>query len=372
MPVIAEAGWQQQAEEQRISKLLWGGGSALLYGGTAIAMNFVNKAALREFPLANAILLFQMLSAIAVIYPLKAVGAVKFPPLSLAKAWGLLPVTLLYVSNVGFALVSLQSLNVPMYNTLKRLTPVLVLSVKAVLTKRWPPWKITASVLLVVSGCVVAGLGDLSFDLKGYMFAFTSCMLQASYLLLVERSGVKNGVGTTELLLYNAVLSVPFLVGVLVWSGEAWQVAPSFYTAAESVGPITAPLLIGACATMGMLLNYAMFLCTMHNSALTTTIVGVLKGAVATLLGFFLLGGVKFHVLNVLGIAINTGGGAWYTLIKYQQRQSMPQRSSGPNVADEEKPLLSKDLGRALASPTRTRVFDSAGSIASLARATQK
>ncbi len=94
-----------------------------------------------------------------------------------------------------------------------------------------------------------------------------------------------------------------------------------------------------------MLLNYSMFLCTMLTSALTTTIVGVLKvgsachsaplgiyqrvllarsclgcrdnvevfvqGAVATVLGFFLLGGVKFHTLNVTGIVINMIGGTW-------------------------------------------------------------
>ena len=40
----------------------------------------------------------------------------------------------------------------------------------------------------------------------------------------------------------------------------------------------------------GMLLNYALFLCTLTNSALTTTVVGVLKGVASTLLGFFLLG----------------------------------------------------------------------------------
>jgi len=33
---------------------------------------------------------------------------------------------------------------------------------------------------------------------------------------------------------------------------------------------------------MGIVLNYTMFLCTMVNSALTTTIVGVLKGVVTT------------------------------------------------------------------------------------------
>ena len=36
------------------------------------------------------------------------------------------------------------------------------------------------------------------------------------------------------------------------------------------------------------------FLCTVHNSALTTTVFGVLRGVAIVLLGFFLLGGVKW------------------------------------------------------------------------------
>lgn len=61
---------------------------------------------------------------------LQVAGVVSFPPLSMPKARSLLPVTVLYVSNVGFALLGLQSLNIPMYNTLKRLTPMLVLGAK--------------------------------------------------------------------------------------------------------------------------------------------------------------------------------------------------------------------------------------------------
>jgi hypothetical protein len=57
----------------------------------------------------------------------------------------------------------------------------------------------------------------------------------------------------------------------------------------------------------------------MHNSALTTTIVGVLRGVVTIILGFF-LDTVKFHVLNVLGLFMNTLGGVWYTWLKYLEK----------------------------------------------------
>lgn len=54
------------------------------------------------------------------------------------------------------------------------------------------PWRavaapqITISVMMVVAGCLIAGMGDLSFDMVGYACAFASCAMQAAYLLLVE------------------------------------------------------------------------------------------------------------------------------------------------------------------------------------------
>jgi hypothetical protein len=41
----------------------------------------------------------------------------------------------------------------------------------------------------------------------------------------------------------------------------------------------------------------------------------------ATFLGFFLLGGIQFHILNVLGITLNMAGGVWYSIIKYNSKQ---------------------------------------------------
>ena len=46
--------------------------SAAFYGTMAIAMNFVNKAALQNFPLSNVLLLNQMLLALLVLPTLKA------------------------------------------------------------------------------------------------------------------------------------------------------------------------------------------------------------------------------------------------------------------------------------------------------------
>ena len=175
-------------------------------------MNFVNKGTLMQFPHSNTILLLQMLSGVVVIQTLRGLGLVQCRPLSLSKAQSLLPITLLYNMNTAAALMGLERVNIPVYSTVKRLTPMLVLGAKVAMTREFPESSILTAVVLVVVGCVVAGAGDLSFDLAGYAFAFMSCSFQATYLLIVEQTGSEKGVGSAELLLYNSLLSLPFLL----------------------------------------------------------------------------------------------------------------------------------------------------------------
>lgn len=58
------------------------------------------------------------------------------------------------------------------------------------------------------------------------------------------------------------------------------------------------------------------------------------QGVLATTLGFFLLGGVEAHFLNVAGICCNMAGGTWYTVIKYQQTAARPQLTTGAQLVD--------------------------------------
>jgi solute carrier family 35 protein len=302
--------------------------SAALYAFIAIGCNFQNKMTLSVYPYANTLLLLQMLTVLAIILPLRAFGAVSFPPLSAAKARSLLPITVLYASNVSCALLGLRLLNVPMYSTLKRLTPMMVLLTKWRMTRAVPSRGVAGSVALVVIGCFIAGAGDLSFDLRGYAFALASCGLQAAYLLLVEFSGAKQGVTTSELLTYNAVLSLPFIAAVVVLSGEGFAAVPALGAAMAAHGTWRIVALLGMCSISGVALNFSMFLCTSINSALTTTIVGALKGVVATGLGFVLLGGVEPHALNVAGIVLNAVGGVTYSAVKYKERSRKAALSS--------------------------------------------
>jgi solute carrier family 35 protein len=205
--------------------------------------------------------------------------------------------------------------------------------------------------------------GDLAFDAWAYSFALASVVTQACYLLLVEfqvstdggfvcsltvaswlrwtpttnplcsaaphnKQGDAGATSTSELLWFNALTALPLLLALTVANGDFGRVSAAYAkgVAAHSSAYVMT-MVIGA-ATLGCLLNYSMFLSTLHNSALTTTIVGVLRGVATVLLGFA-LDTVPFSRLNILGITLNTAGGVWYTYIKYTEKAAS-KRTKGP------------------------------------------
>eukprot|EP00271_Cylindrocystis_brebissonii_P009103 TRINITY_DN23753_c0_g1_i1.p1 TRINITY_DN23753_c0_g1~~TRINITY_DN23753_c0_g1_i1.p1 ORF type:complete len:373 (+),score=66.26 TRINITY_DN23753_c0_g1_i1:458-1576(+) len=299
--------------------------SAVLYGTVGLVMGFANKAVLQIWPFSNTLLMLQMATSILLMYAMHFLGIIHVRPLEWRAAKNLAWVVFFYNANVAFALAAVRALSIPVYHVMKRLTPVMVLGAKWLLGDAPPPLQVTLSVLTVVAGCILAGLGDLTFDAMGYLMALTSCALQTTYLIMVERSGTEKGYNSNELLLYNAVLSLPVLI-LLTWgTGELRFALPALTTL---LGTNFLWLVIVS-LLMGCLLNYALFLCTITNSALSTTIVGTLRSVVGTILGFWVLGGVKATPLILSGVTVNTAGGVWYTVVKFRQKHYHQQGGGG-------------------------------------------
>ncbi|KAJ3695402.1 hypothetical protein LUZ60_000779 [Juncus effusus] len=302
--------------------------AAFSYGIASMAMVFINKAILMHYSYSMTLLTLQQLATTLLIYFGRVMGFQKGKGFNWATAKKLLPVSIFYNANVGFALASLKGVNIPMYIAIKRLTPLAVLIAGVLRGKGKPPTQVSLAVICTAAGVLIAALGDFSFDLFGYSMAFVSVFFQTMYLILVEKSGAEDGLSSIELMFYNGLLSLPFLLFVIIATGEFPNSLSVLSDKAVSAGFIVILILS---LVMGIVLNFTMFLCTIVNSALTTTIVGVLKGVGSTTLGFVLLGGVKVHALNVSGLVINTLGGVWYSFAKYQQKKKI-SRKSEPRV----------------------------------------
>ncbi|KAK7283029.1 hypothetical protein RIF29_12233 [Crotalaria pallida] len=293
--------------------------AAVSYGISSMAMVFINKAVLMQYSHSMTLLTLQQLATALLIHFGRRMGYTKARGVDMATAKRLLPVSIFYNANVAFALASLKGVNIPMYIAIKRLTPLAVLIAGFFYGKGKPTTQVTLSVMLIAAGVLIAALGDFSFDLFGYSMAFISVFFQTMYLVLVERSGAEDGLSSVEIMFYNSFLSLPFLMFLIIATGEFPDSLSILFAKSYSFSFL---VILVISLVMGIVLNFTMFLCTVVNSALTTTIVGVLKGVGSTTLGFVLLGGVQVRALNVTGLVINTAGGVWYSYAKYQQKIS--------------------------------------------------
>ena len=79
----------------------------------------------------------QLATTVVALQAAASAGLVRLPSLTAVRAKQLLPVSLCYALHAALVLYSLVFLNVPMYNTLKRTTPVLVLVFKVCPSVTW-------------------------------------------------------------------------------------------------------------------------------------------------------------------------------------------------------------------------------------------
>jgi drug/metabolite transporter (DMT)-like permease len=141
---------------------------------------------------------------------------------------------------------------------LSRFTPVVVAVLEFFMLGRRTSTAVALSLGMCCCGFIIAGIGDLVFNLAAYSLALFSCLSQALYLITVDRTGRELGMQSHELLYYNSLLSLLVLLPMVLWTGELKSALFEFEG-------WTSPLFLFCLVMMlllGMSLNYCQFLCT--------------------------------------------------------------------------------------------------------------
>lgn len=113
------------------------------------------------------------------------------------------------------------------------------------------------------------------------------------------------------LLYFQSVMSLP--VFAVLSAGVELQ---AIRTDPQVTLDLSLALVLLLSSILGSTLNFCLFFCTLVNSALTTTIVGVAKGTLTTLVGMFIMTTAAPTAINAAGITVNTVGAVLYALIK--------------------------------------------------------
>lgn len=286
---------------------LFGFAIATTYGLTSASMAFLNKSLLTTFSFDApiVIMLVQMIIMLFILHLLKTLKKINIVDYSLTLSRQMFIPSLLYACHSILALWALKGMNIPMYGAVKRLAPVVTLGLGVIiLNKPKPSRAIFISVLLITIGCLLAAYGDLRFHLISYASGGASVLFQAGYLVFVQKESTN--IRALDAVYVNALHTAPIFAILSIF--EIFQLP---------IPNLSTIIMLCITTVFGCFLNYLLFLCTMYNSALTTSITGVLKSVAQTAVGLFTFEGITANISMISGLIVNILGGLLYTYAKH-------------------------------------------------------
>ena len=312
-------------------------GAATGYGAASVVATLSNKALLSswQFDCVFSLLLLQNVLTVLLLHVASRTRHRNALRLNFAvepSSWVRLvaPVSVISLLNVLCGLWALKLSSVPIYQTLKRMSPLPAMLLDALCRRKVFSMRVRLAVFTVCAGAFIAGCGDLDRNILGYVLAAASCVLQALYLVLAARADDQLALGAQGLLYYSSLCALPLLIAPALLLGEARQLAEYSHWR-EPVFLCTLVLTLAIGASLQLLL----FLCTLVTSAVTTLIVGNLKAVATTLLGFVLFGQVRLQWFGLMGVGINTLGGIMYSVVKFHESRQCQRSLSGSGSASE-------------------------------------
>ncbi|XP_019734598.1 UDP-glucuronic acid/UDP-N-acetylgalactosamine transporter-like isoform X2 [Hippocampus comes] len=246
--------------------------AAGFYGVSSFLIVVVNKSVLSSyrFPSSTCVGIGQMLATVVVLRVGKMLGVISFPDMDSGIPRKIFPLPLLHAGNQISGLFGTQRLN-----------------------------------------------ADLAFDLEGYTFIMLNNVLTAASGAYMKQKLDAKDLGKFGLLYYNALIMIIPTVAYAYYTGDL-KMSLEFDGWSEK-------LFVGQfvlSSVMGFILMYSIMLCTQHNSALTTSIVGCIKNIVVTYVGMVLGGDYIFSWTNFIGLNISIAGSLVYSFITFTKEQT--------------------------------------------------
>lgn len=292
--------------------------TAAFYGISSFLITVINKRVLSspyKFPSFLVLSLGQLIASIVVLYSGKKLKVVTFPAASSELVKKIFPLPLIYLGNMIFGLGGTQALSLPMFAALRRFSVLMTMMLEFYILKIRPTTAVQLSVYAMIGGALVAASDDLSFSLEGYTYILITDALTAANGVFVKKKLSGSDLGTYGLMFYNSLVMLVPAIFVTWVVGDLHEA----FAYDQWSNPLFVVQFIMSCI-MGFVLNYSTVLCTQHNSALTTTIVGCLKNVSITYIGMFIGGDYIFSWINCFGINISVLGSLVYTYVTFRKK----------------------------------------------------
>ena len=311
--------------------------AGLCYCGASMSMVLMNKHVLSSFDYSctNSILLLQNIVSVLFVVLGNVLGLIKTEQMrmDIVKTW--LPVNAIFVGMIWTGFFSLKYLGVPMVTVLKNFTNVIIILGDKFIFGKVHSQGVWFTIVLLFASVICGGTTDVAFSAVGYTWQFLNCCFTAAYSLTLRgvmdkvKKLIKNPRGLDEfsMVLYNNILSIPFVVVLMITDGEVpkfayelQQQTPMFFIAASLSG------------VLGFAISIASLWFLSRTSATTYSITGSLNKIPTVVFGYFFFT-TQTSFWNLLSVAFGLGAGLCFTGAKLKEAQQAKLQQQQPSEA---------------------------------------
>jgi len=290
--------------------------TALFYAFSSFLITVVNKVVLTScrFPSSTILALGQIVTIILVLFFAKKFGLVTYPNFARDSFRKIFPLPFLYLGNAVTGLGGTKELSLPMFTASRRFSILFTMILEFYILGVRPGFAVQLSVYTMIGGALLASTNDVKFSVPGYALVMLNNVFTASNGVFMKKKLESKEFGKYGLMFYNALFMFVPLAFFAYLNGD-------FEKAMEYPHWNSSYFLINFILScfMGFILNVSVVLCTLYNSALTTSIIGCLKNISVTYLGMFIGGDYVFQLYNFIGINISVAGSLLYTYVTFKK-----------------------------------------------------
>ena len=165
-------------------------------------------------------------------------------------------------------------------------------------------------IFMMMTGTFIIGLDDFTTDYLGYFMVFLNNVFTVIYIKFTENFRAKTGFTNLKLLVYNSYLMNPFLVILIIFSGEYKKIYLYFdkNNIDNDYSLFGLYFYLSLSCLLCVILNSSFFLSNEKTSSLITQLLANSKDVFVSGLSFIMLKDNNFSFKKIIGLLISTIG----------------------------------------------------------------
>lgn len=287
--------------------------AALYYISVSVSLTVFNKSIFQNYDFQETTVLVcsQLSLTILILFGLQRTERISTSGFQWELFVACLPLSLSYYLMLVTSMIGLRDTNLVMYNTLRRTTVLFVLILERIILRKKASWGVVGSVMVILSGTIIASFYDVSFSTYGYVMVFLANLTTAVYLVLIRYTRDETKLDNFGILYYCSLSCLPLFVVTGLLDGSLRRLTLHFPQYQFSFWIF----FILACS-FGFVINHSIYYNTTTNSALTQNISAQVKDLALLISSYYFFHPQKSSIWSHVGVATSFLGGVLYVVAK--------------------------------------------------------